>query len=99
MMNKRASDQRQWIVSPFFDLCFVINIWWLLALLPQPSSIGVTQSTPFDFFQVYFLTTPHRWITLLLVVTDPDRRQGKTVVFISIAIVAAVVVEIGRAHV
>ena len=92
MMNKRASDQRKWIVSPFFDLCFVINIWWLLALLPQPSSIGVTQSTPFDFFQVYFLTTPHRWITLLLVVTDPDRRQGKTVVFVSIAIVAAVVV-------
>ncbi|MCP4190272.1 MAG: hypothetical protein GY768_06570 [Planctomycetaceae bacterium] len=92
MTTSRANDQRRWIISPFFDLCFVINLWWLLALLPQPSSIGVTQSTSFEFWQVYFLTTPHRWLTLILVATDPDRRQGRTSLFISMAIIAAVLV-------
>lgn len=92
MTNSRANDQRHWIISPFFDLCFVINVWWLFALLPQPASIGVTQSTSFEFWQVYFLTTPHRWLTLILVATDPDRRQGRTSLFVSFAIIAAVVV-------
>jgi hypothetical protein len=87
-----ASDQRFWIVSPVFDLCFVINLWWLLALLPQPQSVGISQSTPVEFWQIYFLTAPHRWITLVLVATDPDRREGRTWVFVALAVVAAVVV-------
>lgn len=39
-----------------------------------------------------FLTTPHRWITLILVATDPDRRGGRSWLFVSIALIALVVV-------
>jgi hypothetical protein len=93
-MNKptEASGQRFWIISPAFDLCFIINGWWLLALLPQSHSVGVSQSTPVEFWQIYFLTTPHRWITLVLVATDPDRREGRSWVFSLIAVIAAAVV-------
>ena len=44
------------------------------------------------FWQIYFLSTPHRWLTLLLVATDPDRRQGRTRFFIGLAIVFAILV-------
>ena len=93
-MNKRtrASDQRFWIISPLFDLCFIVNVWWLLALLPQSYAVGVSQSTPVEFWQIYFLTAPHRWITLILVATDPDRREGRGWVFSLLAIIAGVAV-------
>jgi hypothetical protein len=90
--NSGASGPRYWIISPAFDLCFVINLWWLLALLPQPQTVGVSQSTPVEFWQIYFLTTPHRWITLILVATDPDRREARGWLFALLAIIAAVVV-------
>jgi hypothetical protein len=92
MNSERANGQRHWIISPFFDLCFIINVWWVFALLPTPESIGITQSTPLDFWQIYFLTTPHRWLTLLLVATDPDRREGRRGWFISLAVLAALAV-------
>jgi hypothetical protein len=64
---------RGWIVSPAFDLLFLANLGWLLLLIP-----GITQAdTAIDFWQVYFLSTPHRWVTLVLVMTDPDRRDGR----------------------
>ncbi len=45
-----------------------------------------------EFWQVYFLTTPHRWLTLILVVTDSDRRQGRNFLFLGLAVLAAIVV-------
>ncbi len=81
-----------WIVSPAFDLCFVINLWWIVvAALPEQSA-GVAQQSSLAFWQVYFITTPHRWITLLLVATDPDKRQDCTGLFLILAVVAAFVV-------
>jgi hypothetical protein len=88
----RASDPRHWIISPAFDLCFVINLWWLLALLPQSLSAGVNLSAPVEFWQIYFLTAPHRWITLFLVAADPDRREGRTWLFVLLTVIAAIVV-------
>jgi hypothetical protein len=90
--DRRASDQRHWIISPAFDFCFVINLWWLLALLPQSLSVGVSVSSPVEFWQIYFLTAPHRWITLFLVAADPDRREGRSWVFALLAVIAALVV-------
>ena len=77
-------------MSPWFDLLFIVNLWWLVAFLPGwvDSSGGAT----FEFWQLYFITTPHRWLTLLLVSTDPDRVQGRSSLFIGIAIGAAVLV-------
>lgn len=93
-MNERDSTQvkHRWIVSPLFDLCFIVNVWWLLFLLGRTASVGVLQSTPIEFWQIYFITTPHRWITLLLVAFDPDRREGRTQVFVAIAAVTALIV-------
>ncbi len=71
-----ASSQRTiggWIVHPAFDLFFYANLYWPLFLLP---GFAGNQGTVFDFWQIYYLTLPHRWITLLLVALDPDRREG-----------------------
>ena len=45
-----------------------------------------------SFWQIYFLTTPHRWLTLFLVASDPDRREGRSTLFLMLAVVAALVV-------
>ena len=86
----KLGNPGSWIVSPLFDLFFFANLLWLLALLPGFVS---AEGTPHvEFWQLYFLTTPHRWITLVLVATDPERREGRTWLFIVIAILAAVLV-------
>jgi hypothetical protein len=64
---------KSWLVSPLFDLLFVANVlWWPLAVVMSmqgtPSVIG-----PLTIFQVYFLSTPHRWITLVMVFFDSER--------------------------
>jgi len=79
-----------WIVSPAFDLLFFANVAWLLAWLPAYSSgEGMTH---IDFWQLFFITTPHRWITLLLVTADPDRRVDRSGLFIGLGLVIAVAV-------
>ncbi len=64
---------KSWLVSPLFDLLFVANVlWWplavVLSLQGTPSVIG-----PLTLFQIYFLSTPHRWITLVMVFFDSER--------------------------
>jgi hypothetical protein len=77
-----------WLVSPAFDLAFISGAVWLLVFVP--GSVTSDASTPLHFWQLYFLTTPHRWLTLLLVATDPDRRQGKTQLLIGIAVLLGI---------
>ncbi|MEJ7639265.1 MAG: hypothetical protein WKF75_15140 [Singulisphaera sp.] len=71
-----------WIVSPAFDLLLVANLGWPLLLLPGLSG---RNETAVDFWQVYFVTLPHRWITLVLVALDPDRRERRGVRLVAIA--------------
>jgi len=79
-----------WIVSPWFDLLFVCNVLWLLALLP---AYVTPQGDPYAaFFVAYFIATPHRWMTILLAATDRDRRYGRTWLFVLIAVVTAVAI-------
>ena len=81
---------RAWLISPFVDLLFFSNLPWLLALAPLVIS---TEGFPrVEFWQVYFLTTPHRWLTLVLVATDPDRRGNRTRLFVALAVVFLVFV-------
>lgn len=82
-----------WIVAPSFDAAFLANSYWPLVLLP--GLYPVTGGSELDFWQVYFLTTPHRWITLALVSLDPDRRAGRTRLFAALAVLAAMVVAAG----
>lgn len=77
-----------WIVSPIFDLLFIANIYWVLALLPiYVSSDGEPYA---QFWMAYFLATPHRWLTLVVAAADPDRRRGQTWLFVLLAIAIAV---------
>ncbi|MBU0618541.1 MAG: hypothetical protein KKI02_12555 [Planctomycetes bacterium] len=79
-----------WIVGPWFDLFFLINLLWPLAFLPGYVS---PEGTPHvNFWMAYFLATPHRWMTILLVVCDPDRRGGRTGLFAVIGAVTAALV-------
>ena len=79
-----------WIVSPAFDLCFVINVWWIVLSLPVFAlESGVS---PVSFWQIYFLTTPHRWLTLILVASDPDRRSNRGGLFFGLAVLFAAIV-------
>jgi hypothetical protein len=79
---------RGWIVSPAFDLLFLANLAWPLLLIP-----GLARAEgAIDFWQIYFLSLPHRWVTLVLVVADPERREGQGWKFALIAAVAAAVV-------
>ena len=88
----RSTDapRSAWIVSPAFDLFFLANVWWLAALLP--GFLSAERTPHIEFWQIYFLTTPHRWITLFLVATDPDRRAGRSGLFAAIAVAMAVAV-------
>lgn len=72
-----------WLVTPSFDLAFLCGWIWLLVLIP--GAVTAEASTPLHFWQIYFLTTPHRWLTIFLVATDPDRRQEKTKFLVGLA--------------
>ena len=88
--DRRTDPTDGWIVSPAYDLLFIANLGWLLLLLPGMSG---RSETIVDFWQVYFLTVPHRWITLILVVLDPDRRgdQARRLAMIGVAALVLVV--------
>ncbi len=86
----RPASSGGWLVSPAFDLAFLANWGWLLAFLPF--YVGSTGTVHLEFWQVYFLTAPHRWLTLLLVASDPERREGRGGLFAAIALAAALVV-------
>ncbi|MCX7699516.1 MAG: hypothetical protein N2039_01430, partial [Gemmataceae bacterium] len=76
-------------MSPGFDLLFLANVTWPLLLLPGLSS---DVDTPIEFWQLYFLTLPHRWLTLILVVADPDRREGRGHQLLAVAAAALLLV-------
>jgi len=86
-----STPARDWIVSRAFDLAWLVNAWWILAWLPDLLWSGATPHL--EFWQVYFLTTPHRWLTLFLVALDPDRRAGRRDgTFVLLAVVCALFV-------
>ncbi len=85
----RSIAARAWIVSPTFDLLLLANLAWPLLLLP---GFATSSSTAIDFWQIYYLTLPHRWITLILVAMDTDRRAGRQRALLGVAVLAALVV-------
>src|SRR5262245_16354346 len=81
-----------WVVAPRFDLLFLANLYWPVLLWPGLLPAGRAELLT-EFWVIYFLTAPHRWLTLFLVAFDPDRRDGRPGwVFIALAVVAALVV-------
>ncbi len=80
----QTTAKEGWIVSPEVDLLFLANIPWVSALLP--GFVGSDGTVHFTFWQIYFITTPHRWLTLGLVALDPDRRGRLTPLLVVIGI-------------
>ncbi len=58
-----------WLISPAVDLLFLANLCWPLVLLLEYWG-GFDAREGVAFWQIYFVTTPHRWITLLIVFGD-----------------------------
>lgn len=85
-------DRQQWLVAPWFDLLFVVNVAWPLIFLCQFGE-GFSGRAGIQFWQIYFVTTPHRWITLPLVFLDRGRFRQRRGLFLLIA--AAVILVCG----
>ena len=88
--NPLPETNSRWIVSPSFDLLFFANLLWLFAFVP--GFVAPEGSAHIEFWQLYFLTVPHRWLTLVLVATDPERREGRNRLFVGLAVAALAVV-------
>lgn len=94
-----AAPARGWLVNPVFDLFFLANAAWpILTLLVMLGSEIVNNTL--TFWQVYLLSTPHRWITLGLVFLDRERflqRRGAylSLVFLFVVLVLSVYLSTG----
>lgn len=92
-LTERAAPTSGWLVHPVYDLLLVANVLWPL-LIWLGSAEGFGRRDGLLFWQVYFITTPHRWITLLLVFGDRQRFRTRRGLFVGIA-VAVVAVTLG----
>lgn len=85
-----------WVVSPAFDLLFLANALWPLLLVPvllgADGFVAPDGRLQTEFWVIYFVIAPHRWITLFLVAADPDRREGRTALFVGFAVLFAALV-------
>ncbi len=90
-MTNQVSEPAKspWIHSPVFDILFIANVSWVLLMIPAIIHAG---SGTVDFWQVYYLVMPHRWMTLFLVATDRDRRDNHGRLLFSIVLGLAVIV-------
>lgn len=77
-------NSRRWLVAPWFDLLFIANITWPLVVCAQLGD-GFAARGGVQFWQIYYVTTPHRWITLVLVFLDRDRFSQRRGTFLGIA--------------
>jgi hypothetical protein len=64
-----------WLVGPVVDALFVANVLWPLVLF-LPYGPAFDGHDAVHFWQLYYVTTPHRWITLLFVILDRDRLRA-----------------------
>jgi hypothetical protein len=78
---------RGWLIGPWFDLFLVANVAWPLLVLAQVGE-GFSGRAGVQFWQIYYVTTPHRWITLLIVFLDRDRFAQRRWLFSGLAAAA-----------
>jgi hypothetical protein len=82
-------ETRKWILGRACDAFFIANIFWPLLLLLQFAP-GFEGRSGIQFWQLYFITTPHRWSTLLVVLLDRERFRQRKQAYIGIAVVIGV---------
>lgn len=89
MSRDAVAASRGWIIGPTFDLLFLVNAVWPIFFAVAYASEGFEGRAGVQFWQVYFVTTPHRWITLLVVFLDRDRLAERRATFFGLAVLAA----------
>lgn len=81
----REALKSAWLVEPKYDLLFLANLGWPLLVLLQWLG-GLETQSGISFWQIYFITTPHRWITPALLFLDRDRFQANKTKYISVTV-------------
>lgn len=87
-----ARPGKTWLLSPWLDLLFVANLTWPLIALAAyfGGQLSTWDGSPvvqtLVFWQLYFLSTPHRWITLSLVFLDEERFQQRPMAYMGIGV-------------
>lgn len=84
LSGHQSSGSRSWLVGPWFDALLLANVAWPLLVLLQFGE-GFSGQTGLQFWQLYYVTTPHRWITLGLVFLDRERFHQRQGTFLAIA--------------
>jgi hypothetical protein len=83
---------KTWLFNPWFDLLLVAFALWPLVVLLRNwelmsgRSLETVGAFSITFWQIYFLTTPHRWITLALVYGDRDKFAERPRMFVGLAL-------------
>lgn len=75
--------QSLFLLGPWFDLLFIANLYWPVLLLADVFG-GEAWHGGLLFWQVYFVTAPHRWITLFLVGCDRRKTAGREWTFVAV---------------
>jgi hypothetical protein len=88
--SESNAPSRGWLVGPWFDLLLIANVAWPLLVLVQVGE-GFSGREGVQFWQLYYITTPHRWITLALVFLDRGRFQERRGLFLLIAAAVAAI--------
>jgi hypothetical protein len=81
----KALPGRGWLLSPVWDLLLVANVAWpALAILAWSNLPAIT--APLTFAQIYFISSPHRWITLALVLLDRNHFASRKLAFAGVTL-------------
>jgi hypothetical protein len=80
---------KTWLFGPWLDLFLVGCAFWPAVVLAALWGNEQTATT-LTFFQIYLLTTPHRWITLALVFLDPNKFGQRPRMFVGMAVASVV---------
>src|SRR5262249_42745173 len=77
----KAPPAKRWLFGPWVDALLIANIAWPLLVLLQAGE-GFGSRPGLQFWQVYYVTTPHRWITLAIVFLDRERFRERRRMFL-----------------
>ena len=86
---RRDLADSKWLFSPGIDLLLISILLWPVILLVCVWG-GTDALSGIGFWQVYFVTTPHRWITLVIVFLDRDRFGQRPVSFVALALAVVI---------
>lgn len=78
------------MLGPVPDLLLICNLWWPIVAVGVWRG-GQPAHEELHFLQIYFVTTPHRWLTLALVWGDPRQRRIRGGACMAIAAAAVLV--------